>query len=140
MAITLRELTPEDLSHGFLETLAGLAPVDLTVEAAREILRKRDQTGIRTFVAVDGDRVVGTVSLVIEQKFIHGGGRCGHIEEVVVHPDYKSQGIARALVTHAAAEAEKMACYKVILSCFENLVSFYESCGFRRHDVGMRMK
>ena len=96
MDFTLRELTPDDLSHGFLETLAGLAPVDLTVEAAREIFRKRELTGIRTFVAVDGDRVVGTASLVVEQKFIHGGGRCGHIEEVVVHPDYKNQGIARS--------------------------------------------
>ena len=139
MDITLRELTPADLSHGFLETLAGLAKVDLAVDAANEVLQKRLQTGIRTFVAADGERIVGTASLLIEQKFIHGGGLCGHIEEVVVHPDYKNQGIARALVRHATAEAEKMSCYKVILNCFDDLVPFYESCGFRRHDVGMRM-
>jgi glucosamine-phosphate N-acetyltransferase len=140
MDIILRELKPADLSHGFLETLAALAKVDLTVDAAGAVLQRRLQAGIRTFVAVDGERIVGTASLLLEQKFIHGGGLCGHIEEVVVHPDYKNQGIARALVRHATAEAEKMSCYKVILNCFENLVPFYEGCGFRRHDVGMRLK
>jgi len=139
MDIIFRELVPADLSRGFLETLAGLAAVDLTVDAAQAVLKERQETGIRTFVAADGERVVGTASLVVEQKFIHGGGLCGRIEEVVVHPDYKNQGIARALVRHAIAEAEKLSCYKVILNCFDNLVPFYEGCGFRRHDVGMRL-
>ncbi len=139
MSITYRELIAADLSNGFLEALTSLAKVDLTLEQAHEVWQNRLRAGIRTYVAADGDRVAGTASLLVEQKFIHSGGLCGHIEEVAVHPDYKNRGIGAALVRHVTGEAKKLSCYKVILSCFENLVPFYERCGFRRHDVGMRM-
>lgn len=140
MSVTHRELAEADLVNGFLETLAGLAPVDLTLEQARAVLRTRLRAGIRTYVAVDGDRVVGTASLLIEPKFIHGGGICGHIEEVVVHPDHKKRDIGSALVRYVTDEAlNEHSCYKVILNCSEALVPFYEGCGYRRHDVGMRI-
>ena len=56
-----------------------------------------------------------------------------------MHPGYKDQGVGRALVRHAVAEAKQLGCYKVILSCYEDLVPYYERLGFRRHDVGMRI-
>ena len=40
---------------------------------------------------------------------------------------------------HATEQARKLGCYKVILSCFERLVPFYEALGYHKHDVGMRM-
>jgi glucosamine-phosphate N-acetyltransferase len=137
--VCIRELTALDLSHGFLESLGRLAEVNLSLEEAREVFRQRLRTGLRTFVAMEGDQVVGTVTLRVEQKFIHQGGRCGHVEDVVVHSASKQQGIGTALVRHAIQEARALGCYKVILNCFENLVPFYERAGFRRHDVGMRM-
>lgn len=137
--LAIRELTAADLTRGFVETMARLAEVRLDADEARAVFRNRLRAGIRTFVAVDGDRVVGTTSLLVEQKFIHGGGRCGHIEDVVVHPDVKLQGVGSTLVRHALDEARKAGCYKVILSCYEDLVPYYERVGFRRHDVGMRI-
>jgi glucosamine-phosphate N-acetyltransferase len=102
------------------------------------VFESRRQAGVRTFVALEGDRVVGTASLVIELKFIHAGALCGHIEDVAVHSAFKKRNIGGKLVRHATAEAAKAGCYKVILSCFEPLIPFYENCGYRRHDVGMR--
>ncbi len=98
----------------------------------------RQAAGVRTFVAVDGPRVIGTTSLVVELKFIHAGARCGHIEDVAVHGEYKKLGIGARLVRHATRAAAEAGCYKVILSCFERLVPFYEGCDYRKHDVGMR--
>jgi glucosamine-phosphate N-acetyltransferase len=137
--LVLRELNGHDLSSGFLEALAGLAEVGLTPAQAGEVLRNRLRAGIRTYVARVGERVAGTASLLVEQKFIHGGGRVGHIEDVAVHPDFRHHGIGSALVRHATEEARRHGCYKVILNCFERLTPFYAQLGYRPHDVGMRI-
>jgi glucosamine-phosphate N-acetyltransferase len=138
MELRIREMTALDLNHGFLQSLSALADVDLTVEEASEVFRTRLRTGVRTYVACVGDRVVGTASLLVEQKFIHRGGRVAHVEDVAVHPEYRHLGVGRALMDHCTAQARKLRCYKVILSCLERLVPFYAQFGFRPHDVGMR--
>jgi glucosamine-phosphate N-acetyltransferase len=137
--LVIRELNGHDLSRGFLETLAGLAEVGLTPVQAGEVLRNRLRAGIRTYVARVEEQVAGTASLLVEQKFIHGGGRVGHIEDVAVHPDFRHHRIGSALVRHATEEARKHGCYKVILNCFEHLTPFYAQLGYRPHDVGMRI-
>jgi glucosamine-phosphate N-acetyltransferase len=137
--LEVRELNGQDLDNGFLETLANLAEVNLTADQAREVLRQRLRRDVHTYVACQDGRVVGTISLLVEYKFIHGGGRCGHIEDVVVHRECQNRGIAQVLVRHAVSEARRLGCYKVILSCYESLMPFYKRCGFRTHDCGMRL-
>ena len=139
MQLIIREMTGPDLAHGLLESLTALAEVNLSFEEAAEVFRARMRAGIRTYVACVGDHVVGTVSLVVEQKFIHKGGKVGHIEDVAVHPDCRHLRVGSALVRHATQQARKLGCYKVILSCFERLVPFYEGLGYHKHDVGMRI-
>jgi len=139
MQPVIREITGPDLAHGFLESLTALAEVNLTFEEAAEVLRARMRAGVRTYVACLDDRVIGTASLVVEQKFIHKGGKIGHIEDVAVHPDSRHLRIGSTLVRHATEQARKLGCYKVILSCYERLVPFYEGLGFRKHDLGMRI-
>jgi glucosamine-phosphate N-acetyltransferase len=135
----IREMTGPDLAHGLLESLTALAEVNLSFEEAAEVLRARMRSGVRTYVACIGDHVVGTASLIVEQKFIHKGGKVGHIEDVAVHPDCRHLRVGSALVRHATEQARKLGCYKVILNCFERLVPFYEGLGYHKHDVGMRI-
>jgi glucosamine-phosphate N-acetyltransferase len=139
MDIHICELTAQDLSEGFLESLASLAEVRLTPEQALAVLRNRLRAGVRTFVARMQGRVVGTASLVLEQKFIHGGGWVGHIEDVAVQGEFQGRGIGSALVRHATEEARQRGCYKVILDCFEHLVPFYGRLGYRTHNLGLRI-
>lgn len=139
MNLSIREFNALDLNNGFLETLSSLAEVGLTPDEAREVYRSHLRAGAHTYVALADQRVVGTVTLLLEQKFIHHGGRIGHIEDVAVHREYQHHGIASALVRHATEVARQEGCYKVILSCFEPLCPFYERLGFHRHDVGMRV-
>jgi glucosamine-phosphate N-acetyltransferase len=136
--LCIRELTGHDLTRGFLETLAVLAEVGLTFERAAEVLRARLRSGVRTYVACVGTDVVGTVTLLVEQKFIHGGGRVGHVEDVAVRRDCQDGGVGSALVRHASEEAHRLGCYKVILDCFEHLVPYYGRLGYSCHNVGMR--
>jgi len=127
-----------DLTNGFLEVLSALSEVNLSPTEAGEVLRERLRTGIQTFVALAGNRVVGTASLLMEKKFIHGGSYVGHIEDVAVHPNYQGLGIGKALIRRIQQEARKVGCYKVILNCKEHNVAFYEHLGFRRNEIEMR--
>jgi glucosamine-phosphate N-acetyltransferase len=95
-------------------------------------------SGVRTFLGWAGEEVFGSVTLLVEQKFIHGGGRVGHIEDVAVRRDCQLHGVGSALVRHATEQARRLGCYKVILDCFDELVPYYGRFGYRCHNVGMR--
>lgn len=126
-----------------LETLEHLSSIeDLTTEQAQEILKQMLKNPVYTiFIATPNNKetVVGTTTLFIEQKLVHHGGRVGHIEDVVVNPDFEKQGIGSALVKQVVKEAQKQKCYKVILNCSSALMPFYEKLGFKKRDEGMRL-
>lgn len=140
VSMEIRKFRETDLRWGFLETLSSLSQTGrLPIEEWCEIYRDIAQNSACTiFVAVEGVQVIGTITLLIERKFIHGGGRVGHIEDVAVRKDFQGRGIGRKLVEHAVEYAAEQDCYKVILDCSEDNVPFYERCGFRRHEIGMR--
>jgi glucosamine-phosphate N-acetyltransferase len=137
--LTICELTSADLGPRFLETLAALGEVGLSVREAEEVYRQRRGQGVRTYVALWRGQVVGTASLLLERKFLHKGGLVGHIEDVAVHRDFRLRGTGTAVVGHATEEARKLGCYKVVLDCFEDLVPFYGRLGYRPHNVGLRV-
>ena len=135
-SVVLRDLWGPDLAKGFFETLAALRKVDLTPERAAEILRRRLAMGFRTVVAVVGDRVVGTVSYLVEEKFY---GRACHVEDVAVHPQFKGQGIGQQLIAEVIARSRLAGCYKIILDCDDGMVAYYERAGFRKYNNGLRL-
>lgn len=136
--LEIRELVPADFERGYLETLGALAAVNLTPEEARRVFDERPVNSY-TFVAERNNRIVGTTSLLVDQKFIHGGGRVGHIEDVAVARDAQRQGIGTELVRFAVQRAQDLGCYKVILHCFAELSHFYERMNFRSFNIGMRL-
>ena len=80
---------------------------------AKDILRKIKQNpDYIIHVALDNNKIVGSTTLFIEQKFIHDGGRVGHIEDVVVRKDYEGRGIGMKLVISLLNCAKEKNCYK----------------------------
>jgi glucosamine-phosphate N-acetyltransferase len=74
--------------------------------------------------------LVGTGTILFESKIIHGCKRAGHIEDIVVLPSHRSQGIAKHLLQRLVEMGRQKNCYKVILDCKPELVGFYEKNGF----------
>ncbi len=140
ISYTIDELKEQNLQNGFIETLSFLSEVKIPPEKLIEIFRRLKQNADNNiFIAVTNEgKVVGATTLLIEQKFIHGCGRVGHIEDVVVHKSFRGQRIAHHLIEKAINVAREAGCYKVILNCKENLVPFYEKLGFRKHEIEMR--
>ena len=138
--IIIREIEEDDLEKGFLETLDFLRNAsDLDKNKANEILKKIKQNPNHIiYVAIDNKKIVGSTTLLIEQKFIHDGGLVGHIEDVVVRKDYEGKGIGIKLVTSMLERAKEKNCYKTILDCNDDVKQFYERIGFKRESNGMR--
>ena len=138
--IIIREIEEDDLEKGFLETLDFLRNTgDLDKNKANEILKKIKQNPNHIIhVAIDNKKIVGSTTLLIEQKFIHNGGLVGHIEDVVVRKDYEGKGIGIKLVTSMLERAKEKNCYKTILDCKDDVKQFYERIGFKRESNCMR--
>jgi len=138
--IIIREIEENDLEKGFLETLDFLRKAsDIDKNKAKEILEKIKQNPNHIIhVAVDDNKIVGSTTLLVEQKFIHDGGLVGHIEDVVVRKDYEGKGIGIKLVMSILERAKEKNCYKTILDCKDDVKQFYERIEFKRESKGMR--
>jgi glucosamine-phosphate N-acetyltransferase len=144
---SIRELVLEDLDNSFLESLDNLLPDTSQLDRgkARTIFEEiRSNPLHRIFVAIlpqrQGGReaVIGTITLLVEPKFILNGGRVGHIEDVSVRRGYEDQGLGRRLVSHATQVAKEMGCIKMVLDCSEETMPFYEKLGYSYQDKCMK--
>lgn len=138
--IRVRDLEPEDIDRGLLESLDALrsaSGMDRSVALAvlEEILGNPNHV---VAVAVMDGTVVGTAALLVERKFIHEGGLAGHIEDVAVAADFQGMGIGRRLVGYLLEVAGRRGCYRTTLDCEADLVRFYAGMGFRRKGESMR--
>ena len=138
--IIIREIEENDLENGFLESLHFLRKAsNIDRDVAREVLKKinHDPNHI-IHVAIDDNKIVGSTTLLVEQKFIHEGGLVGHIEDVVVRKDYEGKGVGMKLIRSLLDCAKEKNCYKTILDCKDDVKPFYEKIGFREESNGMR--
>ena len=77
------------------------------------------------FAAKDGDRTIGAATLRVSASL-------GHIESVVVDPEYRRNGIGRRLVDQMAEVANYYNCHKMTLLVphGRSAQRFFEACGY----------
>ena len=134
--ISIHEIKYEDIDKGFLAVLENLVPPDIdNNEYAKNILQKIKMNSLhKIFVAEDDSNgnVVGTITLLIEPKFINKGMQVGYIEDVSVRKGYEGLGIGSKLVTYATTYAISIeGCRKILLYCSEKTKPFYEKLGYQ---------
>ena len=96
----------------------------------------QNQTNVHSVVAIEGDFVVGYGSILIEAKI--RGGKMGHIEDIVSHPNKRNTGIGKMIVSALYDIARSKSCYKVSLQCQQHNISFYEKCDFKLSGTTMQ--
>ena len=111
-------------------------PLVLTFSKLKKIMSQLPQKHNIYFYMTD-DKIVGAITLIIEQKLIHNGKCCGHIEDFVVLEEYRSRGIGELLINYAINISKQNNCYKCILDCNENLESYYIKKGFVKKGIYM---
>ncbi|KAA8651007.1 hypothetical protein EYZ11_004302 [Aspergillus tanneri] len=138
---TIRPLEREDYTRGFLDCLSDLTWVGGYSE--KEFYERYDWLATSgkdwyyNVVIDDGQRIVGTATMIVERKFIHNRGIIGHIEEVVVSKDQQGKRLGIKLIQAIDSIAVNLGCYKTILDTAERNAGFYAKCGYERAGVEM---
>lgn len=86
-----------------------------------------------TFVAEDGDQIVGTGTLVPFERPPYPGnaaGREAYLLNMYTVPSHRRRGVARSVLDAALAAARDLGCKKVWLHATDAGVALYRSAGF----------
>jgi glucosamine-phosphate N-acetyltransferase len=91
------------------------------------------------FIKEKDNRIVGTVSLILDRKPIHAPLRVAFLEDLVVLAPYRDMGIGTELVNSVIRFSRAMRAYKVILSCNDENLGYYKKLGFKEKAHTMRL-
>jgi len=136
-SVRIRAACPEDIPQ-----LSELLTILFTQEAdfipdpqqqARglELIVTKAEVG-RIFCAVDGDAVIGMVSILFTVSTAEGGP-AAWLEDMIVHPDWRGQGVGAQLLGGAIQEAKAAGCLRITLltdQTNEAAMRFYRRAGF----------
>jgi glucosamine-phosphate N-acetyltransferase len=128
----IRELSYIDYHNKYLELLQQhftIVPSDISIQSFTEFVKSlglNHQIFVIEKVIEERTIIIGSITVIIEQKLIRSMGKVAHIEEMITHEDYRGQHIAKQLLNHVKEYARQNACYKVSLNCKPNMVRFYE--------------
>tara|TARA_R110002072_G_scaffold84065_6_gene190580 strand:- start:2422 stop:3474 length:1053 start_codon:yes stop_codon:yes gene_type:complete len=91
------------------------------------------------YVVSDNGKIIATITFILEMKLARCHKNALHIEDVMVHPNYRKQGIGSYLLFQSKVYARNHYCYKIILNCNESIIGFYESAGFSSKNIEMSL-
>ena len=139
--IIFRKIEKSDFDKNYVQLLQHLTIVNPEEINATTINTFIENLGNnhRIYVLEDTDThiIIGTITLLIEDKIIHNMGKVAHIEDVVVDPNYRGANLGKSLIQHVTDIAHESNCYKIILDCGEHNEEFYKKCEFQRKGIQM---
>lgn len=149
MAIKYRKLTKEDL-----DTFIDMRINQLREEGAKEDIDLKpalrdyysrhmaDGTFV-SWLAVDGDKIVGTSGMSFVEKTPYFGcpsGKIGLLSSMFTAKDYRRQGIAKELLSRVVNEAREYGCGTVQITASDMGVLLYTDFGFVKSGNFMQYK
>ena len=149
MSITYRKLEEKDL-----ETFIRMRITQLREEGANEDLdlvpalmdyyhrHMADGTFV-SWLAVDGDQIVGTSGMSFVEKPPYFGcptGRVGLLSSMYTDPAHRRRGIARELLRRVVEEAREYGCGSVQITASDMGVLLYTDFGFVKNGNFMQYK
>ena len=140
--ITCQQLTEKELDTFIqmrirqLREEGATEDIDL-VPALKDYYRRHMSDG--TFVswlALDGDRIVGTSGMSFVEKPPYFGcpsGKMGLLSSMYTDPNYRRLGIARELLHRVVEEARSYGCGAVHITASDMGVKLYTAYGFKHN-------
>ena len=120
----MRPLAKTDLSRGFISVLSVLtsAPEVSETRYAQTFDAMKSFNNYFTLVIVSRatDKIVGSGTVFVEQKFIRNLGKVGHIEDIVVDKSMQGHKLGLRIINALTEISEAKGCYKTILNCSED--------------------
>jgi len=130
--MSIRLLEIGDYHKNYLQLMNQLKPTKIYSYALfKKIFKqieKNDEHNI--FVIEEDGIIVGTITIVLETKFIYEGEKLGHIEDFVVDKNYRKKGYGGNLIEHVINFCKKNDCRKIGLCSRPYAQEFYYKKGF----------
>ena len=149
MAVEYRRLTDKEL-----DTFIEMRINQLREEGAKENIdlrpalkdyynrHMREGTFV-SWIAVDGDKIIGTSGMSFVEKPPYFGcpnGKIGLLSSMFTNPDYRRKGIAKELLRRVVEEARKYGCGTIQITASDMGVKLYTAYGFVRNGNFMQYK
>jgi glucosamine-phosphate N-acetyltransferase len=133
----IRLLNKNDYMN-YINLIKNFRPIQTEItEKEFEELYDKIFTNSEIFVAETGNNLVGTLTIIYEQKFIHNCAKYGHIEDVFVDYNYRGKKIGSKLISKALKSAKELSCFKCTLCCNHNVKDFYLNNQFEERGINM---
>ncbi|KAK3596499.1 hypothetical protein CHS0354_007405 [Potamilus streckersoni] len=135
----MRPLCRSDYDEGYMSLLSQLTKVgDVSREEFEARFSAMESCPDSYYIVVIEDimtkKVIGSGTLVIEQKFIRKCSSRGRIEDIVVSDQYRGKQLGKLLVDTLMILSQQIGCYKVSLECKDNMVNFYSQFGLAKEE------
>ena len=139
MAVEYRRLTDKEL-----DTFIEMRINQLREEGAKENIdlrpalkdyynrHMREGTFV-SWIAVDGDKIIGTSGMSFVEKPPYFGcpnGKIGLLSSMFTNPDYRRKGIAKELLRRVVEEARRFGCGTIQITASDMGVKLYTAYGF----------
>lgn len=149
MAVEYRKLTKKDLDTFIQMRINQLreegAKEDMDLKPALKDYYDRhlaDGTFI-SWLAVDGDKIVGTSGISFVEKPPYFGcpsGKMGLLSSMFTSKEYRRRGIAKELLSRVVNEAKEYGCGTVQITASDMGVLLYTNFGFAKNGNFMQYK
>lgn len=147
MALNYRRLTEADLAVFIEMRIHQLREEGATEEmdlksALRDYYHRHMADGtFVSWIAVDGERIVGTSGMSFVEKPPYFGcpsGKVGLLSSMFTLEEYRRQGIAKALLTKVMQEAKEYGCGVVQITPSDMGMLLYTDFGFVKYEKFMQ--
>ena len=132
--IEIKQLTLDLLEthrESYVETLNALREGEISKENLLNCFKLMSEQGSWVFVAVDEEYwIVGTLTMLVEQKMLRWWAKAWHIEDVSIRREFQKQWIWSRLLEAGLIFAKEQWCYKVIGDTRDELVPRFAKFGF----------
>ena len=149
MSIDYKRLTADRVGEFIALRIAQLreegAKEDIDLAPALKSYYERhmeDDTFI-SWLALDGDRIIGTSGISIVEKppyFSCPSGRIALLSSMYTAHEYRRQGIASRLLSLVADEARKRGCGTIQITASDMGIKLYTAFGFEKNNNFMQLK
>lgn len=84
-------------------------------------------------IEISTQKIIGTGTFWVEQKFLRNLGKVGHFDDIFVHEDFRNKKVGtKILDTLVRIALNEENCYKIIAGSDDEKCEFFEKVGFKK--------
>lgn len=133
--LVLRPLKRDDYERNYIGLMSLLTEVGNVTKQDFEKRFDQMKAAVDTYYIcvvedLNKNKVIASLTLVYEQKFIRQASSRGRFEDMVVDVDYRGKKLSKLLLDVCCQLSKNLGCYKISLECKDHLRKHYEQFEF----------